>query len=89
MKDRELTPNTKWIVCMWDIRGESPLETAKLMKRSTEQILSIIAECKADGYYDKVRRHIEYFDITNARRALMGFASAIAEACGGEGVEQR
>ena len=87
MKDRELTPNTKWIVCMWDIRGESPLETAKLMKRSIGQILGIIAECKADGYYDKVRRHIEYFDITNAHRALMGFASAIADIGGGGEIE--
>ena len=89
MKDRELTPNTKWIVCMWDIRGESPTETAKLMKRSIEQILGIIKECKEDGYYEKVRRHIEYFDITNARKALMGFASAIAENGGGEFIEQR
>ena len=88
MKDRELTPNTKWIVCMWDIRGESPIETAKLMKRSIKQIADIIAECRADGYYDKVRRHIEYFDITNARRALTGFASAISEMHGGNGIEQ-
>ena len=73
---------------MWDIRGESPIETAKLMKRSVKQIADIITECKADGYYDKVRRHIEYFDIRNAHRALMGFASAIADTGGGGGIEQ-
>lgn len=79
MKDRELTSDTKWIICMWDIRGESVFETAKFLKRSLEQVLSIIEECKADGYYDKVRRHIEHFDRVNAYRAIRGFASALAD----------
>lgn len=79
MKDRELTPHTKWIVCVWDIRGESILETAMLLKRSLSQVKEIIAECKADGYYDMVRRYIEDFDLVNARQALMGFAMALCD----------
>lgn len=88
MKDRELTPDTKWIICMWDIRGENALETAKLLKRSIEQVTNIIAQCKADGYYNMVRRHIEYFDTVNARYALEGFASAIASGYGSVEYEQ-
>ena len=79
MRDRELTPHTKWIVCMWDIRGESITETAILLKRSLSQVKEIISECKADGYYDKVRRHIQDFDLVNARQALMGFAMALCD----------
>ena len=88
MKDRELTSDTKWIVCMWDIRGESVLETAKLLKRSMDQVKGIIAQCKADGYYDMVRRHIEHFDIINAHRAIRGFAAALADGCAEAEYEQ-
>ncbi len=88
MKDRELTPNTKWIICMWDIRGESAKETAMLLKRSLKQVTDVISQCKADGYYDMVRRHIEYFDIVNARHALAGFASALGLCQGGAEYEQ-
>ncbi len=77
MRDRELTPDTKWIICMWDIRGEDIEETAYLMKRSLRQVTEILNECKADGYYDKVRRHIEYFDAMNAKAAIESFASAL------------
>ena len=66
--DRELTEDTKWIICMWDIRGDSPEETAIMLKRSLKQVNDIIAECKSDGYYDKVKRHIEEFDLRNAMR---------------------
>lgn len=83
MNDRELTPDTKWIICMWDIRGEDAAETAMLLKRSLKQVRSVIEECKADGYYDKVRRHIEYFDTVNANLALRGFASALKGYGGG------
>ncbi len=75
MKDRELTPDTKWIICMWDIKGDSPQDTAKILKRSLAQVTEIIAESKANGYYDMVRRHIEQFEIVNARRAIENFAS--------------
>lgn len=88
MTDRELTPDTKWIICMWDIRGESTKETAMLLKRSLKQVEQVIAECKADGYYDKVRRHINYFDSVNARAALYGFANALADKRGGMDYEQ-
>lgn len=66
--DRELTEDTKWIICMWDIRGDSPEETAIMLKRSLKQVKDIIAECKSDGYYDKVKRHIEEFDFECANR---------------------
>lgn len=71
--ERELTEDTKWIICMWDVRGESPAETAMLLKRSLKQVTDIIAECKADGYYDKVRRYIENFDMENSGRIIYGF----------------
>ncbi|MBE7013108.1 MAG: hypothetical protein E7416_03435 [Ruminococcaceae bacterium] len=83
MKDRELTPDTKWIICMWDIRGEDIAETAALMKRSLKQVTDILNQCKEDGYYDKVRRHIEYFDCVNAKAAIEGFAAALKEFGGG------
>lgn len=79
MKDRELTSDTKWIICMWDIRGEPAAETAKMLKRSLKQVTDTLELCRRDGYYDMVRRHIEYFDIVNARRALAGFAGAVAD----------
>lgn len=60
---RELTEDTRWIVCMWDVRGDAPEETAMILKRSLKQIKDIIAECKANGYYDKVKRCIEEYDI--------------------------
>lgn len=60
---RELTEDTKWIICMWDIRGDAPEETAIMLQRSLKQVTDIIDECKADGYYDKVKRHIEEFDL--------------------------
>ncbi len=85
MKDRELTPDTKWIICMWDIRGESPAETAKMLKRSVGQVTDILEQCRSDGYYSMVRRHVEHFDIVNARRALEGFARALAD--GEKGLE--
>ena len=88
MTDRELTSDTKWIICMWDIRGECAFETAKLLKRSYEQVRSIIDECKADGYYDMVRRHIEHFDIVNAGRAIRGFAAALCDGGGDACCEQ-
>lgn len=88
MNDRKLTPDTKWIICMWDIRGDSAEETAKLLKRSLEQVTHIIAECKTDGYYDMVRRHIEHFDIVNARRAIADFAAALGLCQGGVEYEQ-
>ena len=65
---RELTEDTKWIICMWDIRGDAPEETAMLLQRSLKQVTDIIAECKADGYYDKVKRHIEEFDFICTNR---------------------
>ena len=77
MSDRELTPDTKWIICMWDIRGEDIAETAHLMKRSLRRVTEILNECKADGYYDKVKAHIEYFDSMNAKHAIEGFAAAL------------
>jgi len=83
MKDRELTPDTKWIICLWDIRGEDATETAMLLKRSLRQVTEIIQQCKADGYYDAVRRHVDYFDTVNARHALAGFAAALKEIGGG------
>lgn len=79
MKDRELTPDTKWIICMWDIKGDPPQDTAKFLKRSLAQVTEIISESKADGYYDMVRRHIEQFEIVNARRAIENFASVLRE----------
>ena len=85
MTDRKLTRDTKWIICMWDIRGERVEETAMLLKRSIEQVKKIIADCRQDGYYDKVRRHIEYFDMVNARNALKGFASFLSH--GQRGIE--
>ena len=88
MTDRELTSDTKWIVCMWDIRGESVFDTAKILKRSCEQVRGIIEECKADGYYDTVRRHIEHFDMVNAGRAIRGFAAALCDGCGDVYYEQ-
>ncbi len=88
MRDRELTPDTKWIVCMWDIKGEDIIETAMLLKRSIRQIKQIIRDCKADGYYDMVRRHIDYFDTVNARYALEGFASALKGDGGGVDYER-
>lgn len=77
MSDRELTPDTKWIICMWDIRGEDIAETAYLMKRSLRQVTEILNECKTNGYYDKVRRHIEYFDSKNAKAAIDSFAATL------------
>ncbi len=77
MKDRELTPDTKWIICMWDIKGDAPQETAKILKRSLAQVIGIIEECKANGYYNSVRRHIEEFEIVNARYAIENFASLL------------
>ncbi len=77
MKDRDLTPDTKWIICMWDIKGDDAKDTAKFLKRSLAQVTSIIDECKANGYYDMVRRHIEHFEIVNARRAIENFASIL------------
>lgn len=68
--NRPLTPETKWIVCMWDIKGDTPFETAKMLKRSLTQIYNILDECKKDGYYEKVRRHIEQFEIINAKYPL-------------------
>lgn len=68
--DRPLTPDTKWIVCMWDIKGDSPWETATILKRSLKQINDILDECMENGYYDKVRRHIEYFNMSSAKYPL-------------------
>ena len=88
MNDRAFTDDTKWIICMWDIRGESPLETAKLLKRSLNQVMGIIADCKSDGFYEKVRDHIDYFDRVNTRRALAGFAAALCGQRGGREYER-
>ena len=77
MCDRPLTDDTKWIICMWDIRGEDIAETAKLLKRSIYQVTDVIKKCKEDGFYKKVKEHIDYFDVVNARRALSGFAAAL------------
>ena len=88
MNDRPFTSDTKWIICMWDIRGEEPLETAKLLKRSLNQVLKIIDDCKRDGFYQKVQNHIDYFDKVNARRALAGFAAALCGQRGGREYER-
>lgn len=60
---RELTEDTRWIVCMWDIKGDPPELTAMLLKRSLEQVREIIEEAHGDGYYDKVKRHIEDYEL--------------------------
>lgn len=88
MKDRELTPDTKWIVCLWDIKGDDIIETAMLLKRSVAQIKAILDSCRADGYYDMVRRHVQYFDTVNARHALAGFAAALKGEGGGVDYER-
>ena len=59
--ERELTANTKWIVCMWDILGDPPEETAMVLKRSLDQVKEIISQSKEDGYYEKVDRHIKKY----------------------------
>lgn len=60
---RELTEDTRWIVCLWDIKGDAPEETAMVLKRSLRQIREILDEAHADGLYDKVKRHVEQFDM--------------------------
>ncbi len=73
----ELSYDTKWIICMWDIRGEPIKETAMCLKLTIDKVVETISECKSDGFYDKVRRHIEQFDIENAQKAMKGFASML------------
>ena len=68
-----LSHETKWIICMWDIRGDSIIETATLLKMTLKDVKATIAECKEDGFYDKVRRHIEYFDMVNAKNGIDAF----------------
>lgn len=60
---RELTEDTRWIVCMWDIKGDAPEETAMVLKRSLEQVKEIIEEAHKDGFYDKVKKHIENYEM--------------------------
>lgn len=69
----ELRHETKWIICMWDIRGDDVMETAKLLKMTLKDVKTTIAECKENGFYDKVRRHIEYFDMVNAKHGFGAF----------------
>ena len=77
--NERITEDIKWIICMWDVRGESDKETAMLLKLKLQEVRDVIAESKSNGYYDKVRRHIERFDAENAMRALRGFASFLAD----------
>ena len=75
----ELSNETKWIICMWDIRGDSIKDTAIVLKLTLDEVRQAIAECKEDGFYDKVRRHIEYYDMTNARSGLEAFCRFFAK----------
>lgn len=77
MYDRPLTENSEWIICMWDIRGDSPLETALVLKRSLAQVNETLQRCKENGFYDIVKRHIEIFDEIDTELALAGFADAL------------
>lgn len=76
-RERELTANTKWIVCMWDILGDPPEETAIVLKRSLKQVKDIISQCKQDGYYEKVRRNIQEFKKENSLRTASSFLQDI------------
>ncbi len=72
--ERPFTKDTKWIICMWDIRGEKPAVTARVMKRRLQTVLDTLEACKADGYYEKVKRRIEEFDRSDAALAIQNLA---------------
>lgn len=77
MNDRPLHENTAWIICVWDIKGDDPAQTATVLKRSLEQVTDTIRRCKENGFYERVRRHVEYFEEADMMRALAGFADVL------------
>lgn len=69
--ERPFTKDTKWLICVWDIRGERPEVTARMMKRRVKTITDTIAACKADGYYAYVKRELDAYDRSNAALAIL------------------
>ena len=72
--ERPFTKDTKWLICVWDIRGETPLVTARMMQRRLSTITDTLAACRADGYYDWVRRKLEEYDRSDAALAIRNLA---------------
>ncbi|MBE7030276.1 MAG: hypothetical protein E7409_02480 [Ruminococcaceae bacterium] len=72
---RPFTKQTRWIICVWDIRGEQPAETARMMRRPLREIEQTLLEAREDGYYEKVRRYLDDYDQTHARKVLEGIAA--------------
>lgn len=77
MNDRPLHENTAWIICVWDIKGDDPAQTAMVLKRSLKQVNDTISRCKKNGFYERVRGHVRYFEEADMMRALEGFADVL------------
>ncbi len=67
IENRPFTEHTRWIICMWHIRGFSEENIAPDLRRPLTVIVETIAQAKADGYYSRVKDYIEYFDMKVAR----------------------
>lgn len=72
--ERPFTKDTKWIMCVWDIRGEEPAVTARMMQRPLKTVLDTLKQCREDGYYDRVRRKLEEYDRSDAALAIRNLA---------------
>lgn len=72
--ERPFTKDTKWLICVWDIRGERPEVTARMMKRQLSTITDTLAACRADGYYERVRQKLEEYDRSDAALAIANLA---------------
>ncbi len=60
-KERPLTNDTEFLVCIWYGRGDSPLKIAYIMNRPLEQIEHILTQAIISGRYrEHIRIHKEY-----------------------------
>lgn len=67
IENRPFTEHTRWIICMWYIRGFSPENIAADLRRSLRVVAETIIQAQNDGYYERVREYLEEFDRKTAQ----------------------
>lgn len=51
--NRPFTKDTEWLICLWSSEGMSVEQIADILSRTVDVVEKTIAECKANGKYEK------------------------------------
>lgn len=71
--DRELTPDTEHLICLWVSEGDSIDDIAKILNRTAEQVQSVLDDAVKSGRYDLHIRQRQIFledDLHCKKRAV-------------------